>query len=86
MQNTGYTGVSDILERLRKTRRDAEIRVAVAELRERFYQDAPAVFIAWVEATRAIDSRFDVGDAGDPDMLANLWRWSPSKPLQRASR
>jgi len=85
-QNTGYTGVSEVLDRLRATHSDAETRVAVADLRQRFYEDTPAAFIAWVETTRAVDSRFDVGDASNPDMLANLWQWSVAKPAQRASR
>jgi peptide/nickel transport system substrate-binding protein len=86
IQNIGYTGVNDVLERLRRTLAESEIRVAVADLRQRFYDDTPAAFIAWVENTRAVDSRFDVFDAQDPDMLANLWRWSVAKPFQRASR
>jgi peptide/nickel transport system substrate-binding protein len=86
MQNTGYTGVNDVLDRLRASHADAEVRVAVADLRQRFYEDTPAAFIAWVEATRAVNSRFDVGDSTDPDMLANLWRWSVATPQQRAAR
>lgn len=86
VQNSGYTGVNEILDRLRATYGDAETRVAVADLRQRFYEDTPAAFIAWVETTRAIDTRFDVGDASDPDMLANLWRWRVATPQQRAER
>ncbi len=85
-QNVGYTGVNDALDRLRAAHGDSEVRVAVADLRQRFYEDVPAAFIVWVEATRAVDSRFDVGDATDPEMLANLWRWNVAKPAQRASR
>jgi len=86
IQNAGYTGVNDVLDRLRATHGDAEVRVAVADLRQRFYEDVPAAFIAWPEATRAVDSRFNVGDASDPEILANLWRWSIAKPQQRAAR
>jgi len=84
---TGYTGVNDVLDRLRATYAgDAEVRVAVSDLRQRFYEDVPAAFIAWIETTRAVDSDFDVGDSTDPDMLANLWRWRAATPPQRASR
>jgi len=92
IQNTGYTGVDDVLSRLRSSQSDSqaqtdsEVRVAVADLRQRFYEDVPAAFIAWVEATRAVASGFDVGDANDPEMLANLWHWTVAKPTQKASR
>jgi peptide/nickel transport system substrate-binding protein len=86
-QNAGYTGANDALDRLRVAYTDSDVRIAVADLRQRFYEDVPAAFIAWPEATRAIDSaRFDVGNASDPDLVANLWEWSVAKPEQRASR
>jgi peptide/nickel transport system substrate-binding protein len=83
--NSGYTGVDSVLERLRVVQPDAEIRTAVADLRERFYQDVPAAFLAWPETTRAIDARFDLGHRSGPDVFANLWKWHPAA-LQRASR
>jgi peptide/nickel transport system substrate-binding protein len=94
MANSGYTGVNEILDRLRATYSDAETRAAVdsqtrvmvSDLRQRFYEDTPAAFIAWVKTTRAVDTRFDVGDRSDPDMLANLWRWHVATPQQRAER
>jgi peptide/nickel transport system substrate-binding protein len=86
IQNAGYTGVNAALERLRASHSDAEVRISVADLRQRFYEDVPAAFIAWPEATRAVDSRFDVGDASDPEILANLWRWTAAKPEQRTQR
>lgn len=76
-QNSGYTGVDSVLERLRTVRPDTEVRTAVADLRERFYEDVPAAFLAWPETTRAIDARFDLGERSDPDVFANLWKWRP---------
>ena len=90
-QNIGYTGANEVLDRLRAAYNDStpkgnsEIRIAVADLRQRFYEDVPAVFIVWLEAIRAVDVRFNVGDASDPEILANLWQWSPTPP-QRAQR
>ena len=84
-QNSGYTGVDAILDRLRMVQPDAEIRTGVADLRERFYQDVPAAFLAWPETTRAIDTRFNLGDRTDPDVFANLWKWRPAE-RQNASR
>jgi peptide/nickel transport system substrate-binding protein len=84
-QDSGYTGVDSVLERLRVVRPDAEVRAAVADLRERFYEDVPAAFLAWTEKTRAIDSRLDIGDRSDPDLFANVWKWRPVE-RQKASR
>jgi peptide/nickel transport system substrate-binding protein len=82
MQNSGYTGVDSVLERLRTVLPDSEIRTAVADLRERFYEDVPAAFLAWPETTRAIDARFDVGEQAGPDIFANLWKWRPAGSQQ----
>jgi peptide/nickel transport system substrate-binding protein len=75
MQTSGYTGVDDALERLRAARSDAETRVAVADLQQRYYEDPPAAFIAWLETTRAINSRFSLGDVNPNDLFANVWQW-----------
>lgn len=84
-QNSGYTGVDSVLERLRTVRPESEVRTAVADLRERFYEDVPAAFLAWPETTRAIDARFDVNEQSGPDIFANLWKWRPAG-RQQATR
>jgi peptide/nickel transport system substrate-binding protein len=84
-QDSGYTGADNLLEQLRLAQKDADVRVAVADLRQRFYEDAPAAFLAWPEATRAVNTRFDLGDGAKTDFFANLWRWRPA-PMVRASR
>jgi hypothetical protein len=84
-QNSGYSGADEALDLLRRSRTDTEVRAAVANLRQRFYEDAPAAFLAWPERTRAVDVRFDVGDRSDPEILGNLWRWRPRTDL-KASR
>ena len=73
--NLGYTGVDAIFDRLRTARTDAEIRTAVGDLQERFYEDAPAVFLAWQQTTRAVSSNIDVSDSRDSDIFSNIWRW-----------
>jgi len=91
-QNIGYTGANEVLDRLRASYDDStpqgnsQIRIAVADLRKRLYEDVPAVFIVWLESIRAIDTRFSVGDASDPELLFNLWQWSFAAPQQRAQR
>jgi peptide/nickel transport system substrate-binding protein len=82
---SGYTGADAVLDRLRVVRTDAEIRAGVADLRRRFYDDVPAVFLAWPETTRAVDARFEIGDRSDPDIFANVWQWR-SAATQKAAR
>jgi peptide/nickel transport system substrate-binding protein len=77
MQSSGYEGANHALDRLRSSTSDEEIRGSVTELARRFYEDAPAAFIAWLEVTRAVDSRFSVGDGAAEDPLYNIWRWRP---------
>ena len=55
------------------------MRTAVSDLRDRFYADVPAAFLAWPETTRAFDSRFDIGERSSPDVFANLWKWRPAE-------
>jgi ABC-type transport system substrate-binding protein len=83
-QNTGYTGADAVLDALRQARSDAEIKAAVGDLRQRFYEDVPAAFLAWPLAMRAVDARFEVFGRTDPDLFANLWRWRAAIPQRTA--
>jgi hypothetical protein len=85
LQNTGYNGADGVLDRLRQARVDEDIRIGVGDLRQRFYDDVPAVFLAWTETTRAVDARFDVGDLANPEIFANMYRWRPAA-VQTAAR
>jgi ABC-type transport system substrate-binding protein len=85
IQNTGYTGVDAALDQLRQALTEDDIRIAVGDLRQRFYEDVPAVFLAWTQTTRAVDSRFDMVNPNDPEIFANLWRWRLA-PEHTASR
>jgi ABC-type transport system substrate-binding protein len=82
-QSTGYSGANAALEELRNSYSDADVRIAMANLRQRFFEDVPAAFLAWPETTRAVDVRFDIGDHADPEVFANLWRWRVG-PEQKA--
>jgi peptide/nickel transport system substrate-binding protein len=74
---TGYTGADAVLDRLKVSYSDEEVRVGVAELKQRFAEDTPAIFIAWQQATRAVNGRFDVSGADTHDVFANIWQWKP---------
>lgn len=75
LQDSGYSGADEPLDRLRGALLDSDVRAAVADLRRRFHEDVPAAFLAWPETTRAVDARFDIGDRSNPDIFAALWRW-----------
>jgi hypothetical protein len=85
-QDSGYTGVDAVLDRLRQARSDSDIRSAVGDLRQRFYEDAPAAFLAWTQVTRAVDARFDVGERATPEIFSNLWQWQRATTERRAAR
>jgi peptide/nickel transport system substrate-binding protein len=85
-EDFGYRGADAILEHLRTVRSESEIRITIADLQQQFYEDAPAVFLAWQETTRAVSARFDVGERADPDVYANLWRWRAAAPDRQAAK
>jgi hypothetical protein len=75
LQNSGYTGADALLDRLRRSTSDEEMPHAVAALVHRFQEDAPAVFIAWLEVTKAIDSDIAVGESNAQDPFMNIGQW-----------
>ena len=64
-QNTGYNGADGVLDRLRQSRDEDDTRIAVGDLRQRFYDDVRRC--SWRGPMRAVDSRFDIGEKTDPD-------------------
>jgi peptide/nickel transport system substrate-binding protein len=77
LQRTGYSGADHLLDALRRSTSDDEMRATVAALVQKFHQDAPAAFIAWLEVTRAVDSSFSVGGSTGEDPLTNIGEWRP---------
>jgi len=75
IQDTGYNGADLALDRLRQAWREDQIRSAIGDLRQRFNEDVPAVFLAWTKTTRAVDTQVDLGDSSSPEIFSNLWRW-----------
>jgi ABC-type transport system substrate-binding protein len=77
--DTGYSAADDALERLRSTTAESDIRTAVGDLQQVFYQDPPAIFLAWPNVTRAVSTRFEVPppDQEGRDVMSSLWLWRP---------
>jgi ABC-type oligopeptide transport system substrate-binding subunit len=63
------------LDRLRQAQDDASIRTAASQLQRVLIDDPPALFLAWVERSRAISRRIIVPNEPGRDPFADLWRW-----------
>jgi peptide/nickel transport system substrate-binding protein len=76
----GYSAADQVLDRLRSTTSDAEVRTAVSDLQQIFHDDPPAIFIAWPKVTRAVSAKFEVPTDGGPDVVSSLWNWRLADP------
>jgi peptide/nickel transport system substrate-binding protein len=87
---TGYKAADAVLDRLRGTTDEAKTRSAVSDLQQIFFDDPPAIFIAWPQVARVVSTKFNVRDeegrdlaGGKPtvrddkgrDVWFSLWRW-----------
>ncbi|HEX6464129.1 MAG TPA: ABC transporter substrate-binding protein [Vicinamibacterales bacterium] len=73
--NTGYTGADAVLDRIRASKSDDEMRAGVSAFAQVLHEDPPAAFIAWQQASRAVSTRFDVASEPGRDILSNAWQW-----------
>ena len=72
---SGFTGADDALEALRSSVTDAAIRAAASEVQRILFEEAPAVFLASAEDTRAVSRRFVVPHEPGRDVVETLWQW-----------
>jgi ABC-type transport system substrate-binding protein len=87
VSRSGYSAADAVLDRLRNTDNESEIRAAVSDLQQIFHDDPPAIFIAWPKTSRVVSTRItippeDVGrevakEVGR-DVLSSLWMWRPA--------
>ena len=75
--NFGYSGADAALDALLAAGTVAARDAAVANVRQAFQEDPPAVFIAWTETARVVSRRFDVPRRSSEDVILNLWQWKP---------
>jgi peptide/nickel transport system substrate-binding protein len=73
--NNGYRALDGVLDRIRLSRSDDEIKAGVAELMRIVHDDPPAAFLAWQETNRAVSRKFDVGGEPGRDIVTNVWKW-----------
>jgi peptide/nickel transport system substrate-binding protein len=91
----GYKAADTVLDRLRGTTDEAKIRTAVSDLQQIFFEDPPAIFIAWPQVARVVSTKFLVRDeegrelaGGKPtvrddkarDVWFSLWQWRRAEP------
>lgn len=70
----GYTGADDVLDRMRLSSRDEDMRAATAAFQRRLLDDPPAAFLAWGRASRAVTSRFALPETDD-DIYHTIPKW-----------
>ena len=83
---TGYTAADAVLDRIRRSKSDDEMRAGVDEFARVLYEDPPAAFIAWQQGSRAVSTRFDVSPEGGRDILSNVWQWHLAGGARQASQ
>jgi ABC-type transport system substrate-binding protein len=85
VSRSGYSAADVVLDRLRSTTSESEIRAAVSDLQQIFHDDPPSIFIAWPKVARLVTTRIDVPVEGSEanstagrDVLSSLWNWRPA--------
>jgi peptide/nickel transport system substrate-binding protein len=73
--DTGYRSADVLLDRLRHATSETETRSIVADLQQVFYDDPPALFLAWPQVSRAVSATLDVPAVPDADVFGRLSRF-----------
>ncbi len=83
--NSGYAAADAALDRLRETFVDADTKRAVGDLQRIFYEDPPAIFVAWPQTSRAISAKIRVPYENSMDVVGRLWRseWAAQEVAQK---
>ncbi len=85
---SGYSAADKVLDRLRETTNENEIRAAVSDLQQIFHDDPPAIFIAWPKVARVVSTSIKVPEDPDReiaskgagrDILSSMWQWRPAE-------
>jgi ABC-type transport system substrate-binding protein len=83
---SGTAAIDQALDRLRHSGSDDEVRGAVGALQQAFFDDSPAIFLAWSVRARAVSKRFAVQTEEGRDILGTMRLWKPTTASQQASR
>jgi ABC-type transport system substrate-binding protein len=77
MLKHGYQGADDVLDRMRTSTNDTEMRTAAHELQRRMVVDPPAAFLAWGRVSRAVTRRVVLPSTVD-DIYQTIAKWKPA--------
>lgn len=80
--NNGYTAADTALERVRYAATENEIRSAVSEVQRVFYEDPPALFLAWPTPSRAVSTEVSVPPEPNSDVFGRIARFERAVPGQ----
>jgi ABC-type transport system substrate-binding protein len=83
--NFHYTAADAALDKLRRAVKDEDVRAAVAEVQRAFYDDPPAVFLDWMQTSRALTSDIIAPSEPGRDIWGTIQLWRPAPNLS-ASR
>ncbi|HTU99584.1 MAG TPA: ABC transporter substrate-binding protein, partial [Luteitalea sp.] len=72
----GYTGAAAAAERVRQAATDDAFADAARELHRVLLEDPPAVYLYWLESSRAVGPRLRVPSPVEGDVLGSLSRWT----------
>jgi peptide/nickel transport system substrate-binding protein len=73
--DSGYTAADATLDRLRETLKESEIKRLVGDLQRVFYEDPPAIFVAWPQTSRAVSADLTVPYEPNADVIGRIWRF-----------
>ncbi|HZR24106.1 MAG TPA: ABC transporter substrate-binding protein [Vicinamibacterales bacterium] len=82
----GTATVDEALDRVRRAVSNEEYGTAVAGVQSAFWQDPPAILLAWSERARAVSRRFVVPMTEPGDPILTLRQWKPRNDDHVASR
>jgi ABC-type transport system substrate-binding protein len=82
----GSQSIDAALDKARYAASEADYRQAVAAVDNAFFDDPPAVFLAWSVRARAASKRFDIPAEEGRDILSTMRLWRPATVPARASR
>lgn len=83
--SSGYTAADAALDRLRNAFSETEIKATVGDLQSIFYEDPPAIFVAWPQTSRAISAKIQVPYESNMDVVGRLWRaqWATAEAVEK---
>lgn len=80
----GYTAADAALDRLRTAIAEADTRSAVGEVQRAFYDDPPALFLAWPQTSRAVSGDIEVRYQPNVDIFGRAWSFRRAGAEQAA--